>query len=177
MIIEQIHEIELTPADEAGIATLLARAFDTIDFDGRSYFQNRHHLRLITRKDDQIIGHMALSLRAIRMGDTLLQALGLAEVATDPDHRGQGIATALMTKAIEVACSGQADVFILFGDQPLYAAVGFQPKPNRTLTVSMHDVRTGPQENRTDDKLMIMPLRDDLRWDDTALIDLVGFAF
>ncbi|MEL6641596.1 MAG: GNAT family N-acetyltransferase [Pseudomonadota bacterium] len=110
------------------------------------------------------------------MGDQLVQAVGVAEVATDPDHQGKGIATTLMTDAIAVAKNSLADFLILFGDEPLYARLGFQSKPNRTLTVSMHDVRTGVQESRCDDGLMVMALNDKA-WDDTALIDLVGFAF
>lgn len=176
MPVEQLDEMRLTPTDDAAIAALLGRAFGTADFKGRSYFQNRHHLRLVWREKGQIIGHVALSLRAIRMGDRLIQAAGVAEVATDPDHRGRGIASTLMEAAIAAAKGSLADVLILFGDEPLYARLGFQSKPNRTLTVSMHDVQTGVQENRQDDGLMVMPLRD-IEWDDTALIDLVGFAF
>ena len=176
MAIEHIDEMHLSPEDDTAIGTLLDQAFGMAEFDGRSYFQNRHHLRLLWREDEQIIGHVALSLRAIRMGETLIQAAGVAEVATHPDHRGKGIASALMESAIAAAKGSLADVMILFGDEPLYARLGFQPKPNRTLTVSMHDVRTGVQENRKDDGLMVLPLSD-LDWDDTALIDLVGFAF
>lgn len=176
MAIEKLDEMRLTHANDAAIATLLGRAFGGADFVGRSYFQNRHHLRLVWREEGQIVGHVALSLRAIRMGDQLIQAVGVAEVATDPDHRGRGIASTLMEAAITAAKDSLADVLILFGDEPLYARLGFQSKPNRTLTVSMHDVRTGVQENRTDDGLMVLPLSD-VVWDDEALIDLVGFAF
>jgi len=175
MNVEHIAEMDLTPADDAAIARVLGAAFNT-DFGGRSFYQNRHHLRLIVRADDLIIGHMALSLRAIRMGETLVHAIGLAEVATDPDHRGKGIASAMMTAAIEAAQNTIADFFILFGDQPLYAGVGFTEKPNKTLSVAMHDVRTIELEHRVGDGLMVMQLGD-TPWDDDAMIDLVGFAF
>lgn len=175
MLVERIEELRLTSADEAAIARLLAAAFDT-DFGGRSFYQNRHTVRLVVRYDDQIIGHMALGLRAIRMGDRLVNAAGLAEVATDPSHRGKGIASALMTAVIAEATASIADFLILFGDQALYSGVGFQAKPNRTLSVSMHGARTGAHENRQGDGLMVMQLGD-IPWDDGALIDLVGFAF
>ncbi len=175
MKVERIEEMRLTAADEAAIGRLLDAAFDN-DFDGRSYFQNRHHVRFVIREGDQIIGHMALGLRAIRQGERLMQAAGLADVATDPKHRGQGIASTLMTSVIAETKQSIADFLILFGDEPLYAGVGFQSKPNRTLSVSMHGVRTGPEENRHGDKLMVMQLKD-TAWDDKALVDLVGFAF
>lgn len=175
MQVERIEEMRLTSGDEKAIADLLARAFGT-DFGGRSFYQNRHHVRLVVRDGDAVIGHIALGLRAIRMGDRLLQAAGVAEVATDPAHRGKGIATALLAATIAEARWSSADVLILFGDQPLYAASGFEAKPNRTRSISMHGVRTGPLEDRQADGLMVMPLRD-TAWDDSALIDLVGFAF
>ena len=176
MTIEHIHEIRLAQTEETAIAELLGSAFATTNFGNRSYFQNRHHQRLIWRENNKIVGHVALSLRAARMSDHLIQTAGIAEVATDPDHRGKGIATALMTAAITSAKASLADFAVLFGDEPLYARLGFRPKPNRTLTLSMHDVRTGVQENRQDDGLMVMQLRD-MAWDDDAVIDLVGFAF
>lgn len=176
MKIECIDEMRLTQADDAAIAALLDRAFQSIDYNGRSYFQNRHHLRVVARQDDAIIGHIALSFRAIRMDDQLVQAAGIAEVATDPAHRGKGIATALLATAITSAKSSLAEVAVLFGDEPFYAAAGFAPKPNHTLTISMHETRTGVQENRSDDGLMVLALTD-ITWDDEALIDLVGFAF
>lgn len=175
MNIDRIEEMRLTPESESGITRLLSDAFG-VDFGGRAYYQNRHHVRFVVKDGDQIIGHMALGLRAIRMGDRLVQAAGLAEVATDPAHRGKGIATALLAAVIDEAKASIADFVVLFGDAPLYAAAGFKTKPNRTTSVSMHNVRTGVLENRCDDGLMVMQLGD-VAWDDDAVIDLVGFAF
>ena len=175
MKIDRIEEMRLTRQDEAAIARLLKAAFGT-DFGGRSYYQNRHNVRLVVRDGDKVIGHMAISLRDIRMGDNLVTVAGLAEVATDPDHRGKGIASALMTAAIAEAKASLAEFFVLFGDQALYAGVGFETKPNRSLSVAMYGVRTGAQEHRQNEGLMVMQLRE-TPWDDTANIDLLGFAF
>lgn len=175
MKIERIEEMRLTRADDEAIGRLLDAAFQT-GFEGRAFYQNRHNLRLIVRHDELIVGHMALSLRAIRMGDQLVHAVGLAEVATDPAHRGKGIATAMIDEAIREAKATLADFFILFGDQPLYAGVGFVAKENETTSISMHGVRTGVLEHRKCDGLMVMQLAE-TTWDDDAAIDLVGFAF
>ena len=42
MLIQTIPEWHLGPPDNAEIAALLARCFDS-DFGGRSYFSQRHH--------------------------------------------------------------------------------------------------------------------------------------
>ncbi len=58
MLIERIPEWSLTADDDAAIAALLARSFDT-DFGGRSFYSQHHHLRLVLRDGPQIIGHIA----------------------------------------------------------------------------------------------------------------------
>jgi hypothetical protein len=67
---EVIPEWALTPGDEAEIAGLLARCFDT-DFGGRSFFQTRQHLRLVHR-EGAILAHMAMQFRAMRLGERLI---------------------------------------------------------------------------------------------------------
>ncbi|MES2548617.1 MAG: GNAT family N-acetyltransferase, partial [Pseudomonadota bacterium] len=84
----------LTNSDEAAIATLLARCFTT-DFGGRSYFQTRHTWRHVIRNDG-IAAHLAVQLRAVRLGDEIVTIAGIADVATNPDHRGQGHAASLL---------------------------------------------------------------------------------
>ena len=48
-----------------------------------------------------VLGHLALGLRAVRLGEELLDVIGIAEVGVDKAHRGQGIARALMEAALE----------------------------------------------------------------------------
>ena len=167
--------MRLTPSDEAAISALLSRAYGD-DLDGRSFYQNRHHVRLVVRDTADIIGHLAIGLRAVRMGDRVMQAAGIADVATDPDHRGKGIASALLQAAIAEARASPAAIVMLFGDERIYIAAGFTPKPNPTRSVPMDDLWTAPVQERTGDSLMILPLGN-TPWDDTALIDLLGFAF
>ena len=175
MQIERIEEMRLTHADDAKIGTLLDLCFDD-DFSERSFYQQRHNTRLIVRSGDAVIGHMAISLRAIRVGERLCHAAGLAEVATHPDHRGQGIASRLLDAAIAEARASVADFFMLFGVAPLYAANGFRNQPNTITCVDMRGVRTGDLRQRKNEGVMVMELGN-LAWDPTAPIDLVGFPF
>lgn len=174
MQIDRIEELRLTTADDAAIALLLGRCFKT-DFGGRSYFVQRHHVRLVVR-DPGIVGHMALTFRSVRTDDAIVPVVGLAEVATDPDRRGQGIASTLLKAAIEEARKSPAAFFLLFGDAGLYAAHGFVPVSNPLRYVVLDGLRSGDAEDGQSDELMVLPLRDAV-WDPETPVDLLGHKF
>jgi predicted N-acetyltransferase YhbS len=175
MLAEIIPEWSLTAPDEGQIAELLARCFTT-DFGGRSFFQQRHHLRIVTRHKGRIIGHMGLMLRAVRVNGVLTDVAGLADVATDPDHRGKGIAAALLQEAIEQAKHSPAAHFLLFGTAALYAAAGFHKAGNVITYVDLTDARTRNVHREPARELMVLSLRGQ-PWDETAALDLLGTLF
>ena len=173
--LEQIPEWQLGNADEAEIAALLARCFES-DFGGRSFYQTRQHLRLIHRSAGRIVGHMALQFRAMRLGGRLITAAGLADVATDADHRGKGIAAALLQEAITVAKASPAEFFLLFGVAKLYSAAGFRPVANPLVWTEMRGARTGALHRETAEGLMVLPLGAS-EWDEAGLLDMLGATF
>ena len=175
MKVDAIPEMLLTATDDTAIAALLGQVF-RLDYDARSFYKQRHHLRLVVRQGTRIIGHMALCFRAIRMGDQLVDIVGLAEVATHPGHRKQGIASTLMTHAVRHAKASKAGFFILFGDEPLYAATGFVQRSNEMTFVVMDDAKTHKIMSDTDDRLMVMDLTEKA-WDDQTTIDWLGHLF
>ena len=168
--IERLAEWHLTAQDEAAIAALLARCFTT-DFGGRSFFCHHHHLRLVVRGDG-IIGHMALVLRSIVLDGRQVTVAGLAEVATDPGHRGQGIAASLLQVAIAEAKASPAEYLLLFGVAGIYAAAGFRRVANPLTCVEVDGTRVG---TAGDDDLMVLALRD-APWPEGP-VDLRGPVF
>ena len=170
---EVIPEWALTSQDEAEIAALLARGFDT-DFGGRSYYQTRQHLRLVHR-EGAILAHMAITFRAMRLGERLITVAGLGDVATAPEARGRGLAGALLTQAIALAKASPAEFFLLFGDRPLYAGAGFRPMRNTILWCEMRGAVTGQVTREPAQSLMVLPLKG--HWDETAQLDLLGNLF
>jgi predicted N-acetyltransferase YhbS len=174
MLIERIDEVRLAAADDAAIAALLTRAFGEA-FGGNSFHQQRHHIRFVAR-DPDIIGHCALTYRAIRVAGEMVNIMGLAEVATDPGHRGRGIASALVQAAIAEAKLSPAPFLLLFGDAKLYAAAGFRPVRHKLRSVAMYWARTLRTQSRQSDSLMVLPLTD-AQWPDVADIDMLGHLF
>lgn len=175
MPVERIPEWSLTAADNAAIIDLLARSFDT-DFGGRSFFTQPHHLRLVERREGRMVGHMAMLLRSVLLGQQQITIVGLAEVATDPAFRGLGIAAGLLQAAIAEARTTQAPFFLLFGEARLYAAAGFRAVANPVAHVVTKGTRVGRVAERADTSLMVLPLRDE-PWPEAALLDLLGAKF
>jgi predicted N-acetyltransferase YhbS len=172
--IDTVAETDLSAAHEDEIAALLARSFAT-DFGGRSFYQQRHHLRFLAR-DPDLVGHVAMTLRAIRIGDALTDIAGLAEVATDPAHRGKGIAAALVGTAIAQARGSRATHLMLFGDAGVYAAAGFRAAHNPMRWIDLTGARMGAIRSARATHLMVLPLRD-RPWDPSAPLDLLGNLF
>jgi predicted N-acetyltransferase YhbS len=174
MEIERIPEWMLNEADDREIAGLLARCFDT-DFGGRSFFQVRQHLRLVHRQG-RIVCHMGLQFRAMRLGERLITVAGLADVATDPELRGQGLASRLLRVAMAEAKASPAEFFLLFGTAKLYPAAGFRPVRNRMIWTDMEGAVTGAVHRAPSDGLMVLALGRSA-WDETATLDLLGSTF
>ncbi len=172
-MLELIPEWALTPEDDRAIAGLLARCFAT-DFGGRSFYQTRQHLRLVQR-EGAILAHMALQFRAMRLGARLVTVAGVGDVATDPAHRGQGLAARLLAEAIRVARASPAEFMLLFGTAKLYHAAGFRPVRNTMLWCEMRGAQTGLVTREPAESLMVLPLKGD--WDEGAELDLLGNLF
>lgn len=175
MLVELIPEWQLSPADDRQIATLLSRTFDT-DFGARSFFMQRPHLRLVLRDKALIIGHMALTFRAVRLGGRLTSIVGLCDVATAPELRGKGLASTLLQAAIVQARQSTAEHFLLFGVARLYGAAGFERAANPLIFVDMQGARTGVVKHELAQSLMVLSLTDKI-WDQAAPLDMLGPLF
>jgi predicted N-acetyltransferase YhbS len=173
---ETIPEHLLTNTDEAQIAALLARCFTT-DFGGRSFFQTRHSWRHVLRKDGQVIAHLAVQLRAVRLGEDLITVAGIADVATDPNQRGKGHAAALLQGALATARRSPATHVLLFGTAPLYPAAGFRPIANPLTYLDLTGARTNALYRESpEDHLQVLDLTTEA-WDETKPLDLLGGLF
>ena len=177
MQIETHHEIALTQTVDAEIAALLVAAFGQGDgFEGRSFYKQRHHLRVLARDNGQLIGHIALSFRVIRMGDTLVPIIGLAEVATAPDQGGKGVASTLLQETIKIASGTMAAFILLFGDHPIYERRGFVKVKNTLRFTKIEDSRSQEILTMPTNALHVMAIGSQT-WDDAADIDFLGHLF
>jgi predicted N-acetyltransferase YhbS len=176
MTLETIAERLLTPTDESEIAALLARCFTT-DFGGRSFFQTRHSWRHIVRQDGRVVAHLAVQLRAVRLGEQLLTIAGIADVATDPDWRGRGMAARLLQAALAQARQSPASHVLLFGTAGLYPAAGFRPISNPIRYLDLSGARSNALcHQAAAEHLQVLDLTEQ-PWSDAEGLDLLGGLF
>ncbi|WP_323767681.1 GNAT family N-acetyltransferase [Antarctobacter sp.] len=170
-MIEEISEQCLTVEDEAEISALLEVCFPT-DYGGRSFFKQRPHLRVIWR-EARIVGHVALFYRAVRLGDALVDVIGVGDVATLPEARGKGIGTQLIDRSAQTGRNSQAEFLLLFGARGLYDRAGFRPVTNPYRHVQMEGARTQGIEVRTSQFLKVRSLHGSA-WPEGVEVDFLG---
>ncbi len=174
VMIEVIPEYALTREDEAQVAQLLRASFPT-DFGGRSFYQQRPHLRIVWRAPE-ILGHIALFYRAIRVDGQLTDVTGLGDIATAPQARGQGIATALLDRALTIGRDSNAGFALLFGERTLYDRAGFRLAANVYTRVDMTGAHTGDVDRVQSRFLRVLSLKA-APWPERAELDLLGPLF
>ncbi|KJZ21126.1 GNAT family N-acetyltransferase [Loktanella sp. S4079] len=175
LTVETINELDLTPQADAEIAALLMDAFDA-GFGERSFYRQRHHLRLLARDGEVLAGHVALLYRVVQANGVLIPIIGLAEVATADTHRGQGIARKLVTRSLDIAKRSQAQFALLFGDPNHYSRYGFRVAPNPLRHLDLWDGKSRGIKTAPDSEFMVAQTGDQV-WIDEGEVDLMGHVF
>ena len=85
---------------------------------------NLENLR-VARHDGRIVAHVGICLRNATVLGAPLRVASIGAVATDPDHRGHGLASRLMTDAREHAVRDGASLMLISGLRGLYHRLGY----------------------------------------------------
>jgi predicted N-acetyltransferase YhbS len=86
--------------------------------------QNLENLR-VARSDGRIVAHVGLCIRDAAILGAQLRVASIGAVATDPEHRGHGIASRLMADAKAHAVSQGASLMLISGLRGLYHRLGY----------------------------------------------------
>jgi len=175
--IERVLEMDLSGPLEKRIADLLDKCFpDT--FEGRSYYKQVPHSRLLLRRKGKLIGNAGLDHRVIRVGETVTRVTGIVDLCVDPDHCHVGRGSTLLAFAENLARRGQTEHMILFADRSdLYERNGYRAVEPAMVTWLALDERASHSMQRRDfsGTFMVKTLSDEPF--PRGEIELLGYLF
>ncbi len=175
--IERVVEMHMTAPLERRIAELLDRCFPQT-FEGRSYFKQLPHERLLLRKGNTLIGHAGLDHRVIRIGDAVARVTGIIDLCVDPGFLRVGRGSALLQFAETLARRGQTEFMILFADRSdLYERNGYRPVDPAMITWLAIDERASHSMQRRDFTGTLMAKAVSKSGFPAGEIDLLGYLF
>lgn len=145
-------------------------------FDGRTFYKQQPHHRILAFKQERLIGHVGLDLRVVTVAGRMYETVGIIDLCVAEDRRGQGIGTALIQAAEDFDAA--RDFVILFADNhSIYSANGYTriiPAHTRWFAIDglqSHSV----MERDLSDCFMAKPLTS-TSWPN-GKIDLLGYLF
>jgi len=172
----KIGEASTAPlATESALTALLEQSFPNT-FDGRSFFKQEPHNRIIANTPDRLIAQVGIDRRIINVGGNHIKIVGVIDLCVAEDYRNRGIAKALL-RAVE-NCSDDREFVVLMADnQAVYTGSGFVSlRPAITKWLAIEDVSShSVMERDLSDCFMYKSLQN-TKWPD-GKIDLLGYLF
>jgi predicted acetyltransferase len=135
LIIDETSRDVLRGDLETMLQVLLADAFAAGSSTNGDYYV-RHGLPdriLIGREARQVVGHLALYRRQVKMGREVLEIGMVGGIAVAPDHRRKGHCRLLLERAHDYLRARSIPFSILFALEPLvYLSSGYRLMQNET---------------------------------------------
>jgi putative acetyltransferase len=122
------------PADREDVLRVIAAAFgDEGELVADIWAGLGHHKRasLVVEQGGHVLGHVGLSRAWIDARRALVETWMLSPLSVVPERQGQGIGTALVASAVEVARGNGVPALFLEGSPSYYGARGFERADRR----------------------------------------------
>ena len=145
MNIEFVPEIQIDEGMSRAAVELLTQCFPGAGHDGRDYFKQLPHYRLLAYEGDRLVGHLGVDLRVMNLNGQAVTVFGAIDVCVAPDRQslGIGIGTALLQRFETIARdSNRVDFLFLLSKNPaIYESVGYKKTTLRTkwLKIDQHE--------------------------------------
>jgi putative acetyltransferase len=122
------------PADREDVLRVIAAAFgDEGELVADIWAGLGHHKRasLVVEQGGHVLGHVGLSRAWIDARRALVETWMLSPLSVVPERQGQGIGTALVASAVEVARGNGVPALFVEGSPSYYGARGFERADRR----------------------------------------------
>jgi predicted N-acetyltransferase YhbS len=91
--------------------------------------ENVSHLLIAEGASGELLAHAGFVLRSARLAGTEVPVATIGSVFTRPDQRQRGLATQVLTAAVDTARAAGATLGLVSGRRGLYERAGFSPYP------------------------------------------------
>jgi N-acetylglutamate synthase-like GNAT family acetyltransferase len=175
-----IPEFKITREDSLACNNLIQASFPEIDFQGRDYFKQPPHYRILAKENNKLIGQVGLDYRAMSLDGSPIKVLGLIDICVDSQQRNRKIGVNILQKVDELSLefSEKIDFIFLVTNIPNYfSKYGFEKiEPTTTwLKIHQHKNYGLGTEKINDTNFMIKPINDK-KWEGENL-DLLGYMY
>ncbi|WP_172299989.1 GNAT family N-acetyltransferase [Pseudoruegeria sp. HB172150] len=145
-------------------------------FDGRTFYKQQPHHRLLAFENDRLVGHVGLDFRVITVGGTLYEIVGIIDLCVAADRRGLKIGTALV-RASETFDVGRDFSLLFADDHRVYEANGYQRiVPAHTRWLAIDELRSHSVIERDLHDCFMAKSLGTTPWP-RGEIDLLGYLF
>lgn len=175
-----IPEFQITKEDSVSCSNLIQEFFPECDFQGRDYFKQPPHYRILAKENNKLIGQLGLDYRAMSLDGNPIKVLGIIDICVDSKHRNRGIGKKLLQKVDELSLkfSDKVNFIFLVTNIPNYfKKYGFKKVEPTTTWLKIHQHKNyGVGTEKIDDtNFMIKPVNDK-KWEGENL-DLLGYMY
>ena len=173
---QRIEEFLISSTTHQQIAQLFAECFPEYPHK-RSYLKQVPTFRFLVWEEDNLIAHLGVEHRFIRMGDAVIRIFGVADLCVSEAYQSQKIASSLLTELHQLGKGNSIDFIVLAsGEHEFYEKLGFKLVQNtcRWLMINEHQM-LGIAHRRIEESLMVKPVGDK-QWK-SGLVDFLGHIF
>lgn len=174
--IKRVLEADLSQQWEEQIHHLLVGAFSVYPKD-RIFYKQMPSFRFLVFAGDEVVGHLAVEHRMIRIGDDPEEIFGLSDLCVDPEYQQHNIASGILDRLENLADRRNIPFLVLSaGAVDFYSKKGFVARENeckwlfiqgfQTLGVVTRDIPGGLMAKELTDK----------PWPD-GMLDFIGHIF
>jgi GNAT superfamily N-acetyltransferase len=175
-LIKVVYEIDLMAGERASISNLLQQSFPSYP-EGKIYYPQPPHFRMLCFDGDRLIGHLAGILREILIAGNPSLVLGLVDLCIDHEWVGQRLASELI-ESIELKAKSQGIEFLMAmtADPAFYEKNGFHTIESKCIWLSFLGGKSlGLFKRIPPSGLMVKPISNE-PWPEGE-IDLLGPLF
>jgi len=147
-------------------------------FEGRTYFKQLPHVRLLAKEGESIVGQVGIDGRVVNVEGTSVSIFGLIDLAVHPARRGKRVGTLLLAEAERIARVCEREFLVLMANRhDLYLKEGYvRVQPALTKWLAIEDRQSVELTDQDlGDCFLVKPLTE--RTWPAGKIDMLGYLF